>query len=164
MNPVEIKANGDAPLGSFGFNVPSLLGVAYTAPYFHDGSAATLTDVFERHGLGGAPGTMALVFLVVMPSSRSLPCFTSETAFTTIAGVTAFSDPTSSSFPQIQPQPCPRFQPRTAGSCAMSTLVSKTARLPEVRQANAIAGNSILLRLMFIVFLSSATNPGGRHF
>jgi YVTN family beta-propeller protein len=57
--PFEIKANGDPPLGSFGFNVPSLLGVAYTAPYFHDGSAATLTDVFERHGLGGAPGTIA---------------------------------------------------------------------------------------------------------
>jgi hypothetical protein len=57
-SPVEIKANGDAPLGSFGFNVPSLLGVAYTAPYFHDGSAATLADVFARHGLGVAPGTI----------------------------------------------------------------------------------------------------------
>ena len=59
MNPFEIKANGDPPLGSFGFNVPSLLGVAYSAPYFHDGSAATLTDVFERHALGVAPATIA---------------------------------------------------------------------------------------------------------
>ena len=57
-NQFEIKANGDPPLGSFGFNVPSLLGVATTAPYFHDGSAATLTDVFERHALGLAPATI----------------------------------------------------------------------------------------------------------
>jgi YVTN family beta-propeller protein len=59
MNPVEIKANGDPPLGNFGFNVPSLLGVASTAPYFHDGSAATLPDVFERHLLGVPPATIA---------------------------------------------------------------------------------------------------------
>jgi hypothetical protein len=42
-----------------GFNVPSLLGVASTAPYFHDGSAATLPDVFERHLLGVPPATIA---------------------------------------------------------------------------------------------------------
>ena len=57
-NQFEIKANGDPPLGSFGFNVPSLLGVATTAPYFHNGSAATLADVFERHALGVAPATI----------------------------------------------------------------------------------------------------------
>ncbi|MGH7343107.1 MAG: hypothetical protein ACREKH_21685, partial [Candidatus Rokuibacteriota bacterium] len=59
MSQFEIKANGDPPLGSFGFNVPSLLGVAYSAPYFHDGSAATLSDVFQRHTLLGGPGTIA---------------------------------------------------------------------------------------------------------
>jgi DNA-binding beta-propeller fold protein YncE len=61
MNQFEIKANGDPPLGSFGFNVPSLLDVAYTAPYFHDGSATALTDVFARHVLGVAPATIASV-------------------------------------------------------------------------------------------------------
>jgi hypothetical protein len=33
--------------------------VASTAPYFHDGSAATLNDVFERHILGVPPATIA---------------------------------------------------------------------------------------------------------
>ena len=52
-NPLEIKANGTRAFGESGFNVPSLLGVKYNAPYFHDGSAATLTDVYKAHRLGG---------------------------------------------------------------------------------------------------------------
>jgi YVTN family beta-propeller protein len=51
-NPIEIRSNGQAPLGGLGFNVPSLLGIAYSAPYFHDGSAQTLEEVFQRHELG----------------------------------------------------------------------------------------------------------------
>lgn len=43
---------GQASLGALGFNVPSLLSIAVQAPYFHDGSAQTLADVFDRHGLG----------------------------------------------------------------------------------------------------------------
>ncbi|NTV62620.1 MAG: c-type cytochrome [Oscillochloris sp.] len=38
--------------------VPSLLGLAQTAPYFHDGSAATLADVvraYERGGMAHGP-------------------------------------------------------------------------------------------------------------
>ena len=31
------------------FDVPSLRGVARTAPYLHDGRAATLEEIFERH-------------------------------------------------------------------------------------------------------------------
>jgi len=31
------------------FDTPSLRGIAFSAPYFHDGSAATLDDVVERH-------------------------------------------------------------------------------------------------------------------
>jgi mono/diheme cytochrome c family protein len=52
-SPIEIRQNGNAPLGAAGFNVPSLLGVAYHAPYFHHGSAQTLEDVFAQHDLGG---------------------------------------------------------------------------------------------------------------
>lgn len=52
-NPIEIRQNGQAPLGVLGFNVPSLLGVASDAPYFHNGSAQTLDEVFVAHGLGG---------------------------------------------------------------------------------------------------------------
>ena len=57
-NPLELRGAGgkigQAALGGAGFNAPSLLGVAHNAPYFHDGSAATLDDVFARHQLGGS--------------------------------------------------------------------------------------------------------------
>jgi hypothetical protein len=56
-NPIEIRgqggAIGQAPLGAAGFNVPSLLGVNYSAPYFHNGSAQTLEDVFAMHLVDG---------------------------------------------------------------------------------------------------------------
>ncbi|HEV7735297.1 MAG TPA: beta-propeller fold lactonase family protein [Candidatus Binatia bacterium] len=56
-NPLEIRSDGTTALGALGYNVPSLLGIAHHAPYFHDGSAPTLTDVFAAHALGG--GTIA---------------------------------------------------------------------------------------------------------
>jgi len=37
------------------FRTPSLRNVALTAPYFHDGSAATLLDVVEFYNRGGKP-------------------------------------------------------------------------------------------------------------
>ena len=52
-NKLEIKANGQRALGESGFNVPSLLGVKYNAPHFHDGSAATLNEVYGKHLLEG---------------------------------------------------------------------------------------------------------------
>jgi cytochrome c peroxidase len=36
--------------------VPALRGLAHTAPYFHDGSAATLADVVAHYARGGQPG------------------------------------------------------------------------------------------------------------
>jgi YVTN family beta-propeller protein len=59
-NPLEIRgagAAGTTALGGLGFNVPSLLGTAYHAPYLHNGAAQTLEDVFPLHGLGD--GTIA---------------------------------------------------------------------------------------------------------
>jgi cytochrome c peroxidase len=50
---IEIKQNGTAPLGTLGFNVPSLLGVGTNAPYFHDGAAQTLEASFLPHTLPG---------------------------------------------------------------------------------------------------------------
>ncbi|MEE2733568.1 MAG: beta-propeller fold lactonase family protein [Pseudomonadota bacterium] len=50
------STQGFAALGGAGFNAPSLLGVAYHAPYFHDGSAETLDEVFNRHRLPDAGG------------------------------------------------------------------------------------------------------------
>jgi len=54
-DPQEIRgagAAGTTALGGLGFNVPSLLGTAYHAPYLHNGAAQTLEDVFPRHALG----------------------------------------------------------------------------------------------------------------
>ena len=57
-SPIEIRGaaavagqttQGFAPFGAGGFNSPSLLGVAYSGPYFHDGSAA------DAGGRGRAP-------------------------------------------------------------------------------------------------------------
>jgi hypothetical protein len=45
-DPLEKKSDGTRAQGALGFNVPSLLGVGTTAPYFHHGAAATLEDVF----------------------------------------------------------------------------------------------------------------------
>ncbi|KJV05842.1 c-type cytochrome [Methylocucumis oryzae] len=56
-NEGEIKANGTTAFGGDGFNVPSLLGVRYHAPYFHNGSAKQLADVFDAHKLNS--GTIA---------------------------------------------------------------------------------------------------------
>jgi YVTN family beta-propeller protein len=59
-NPLEIRGTGgkigQTAAGALGFNTPSLLGVAENAPYFHDGSAATLDDVFARHELPAVGG------------------------------------------------------------------------------------------------------------
>lgn len=56
-NRIEIRgagaAIGQGPLGAAGFNVPSLLGVNSSAPYFHDGQAQTLDEVFAKHLLPG---------------------------------------------------------------------------------------------------------------
>ena len=43
-------------LGGLGFNVPSLLSIAYHAPYLHDGAAQTLQAVFPLHQLPQFPG------------------------------------------------------------------------------------------------------------
>ena len=60
QSPIEIRSNpanaavdGRGALGVQGFNVPSLLGVNSSAPYFHNGQAQTLDDVFAQHKLPG---------------------------------------------------------------------------------------------------------------
>ncbi len=53
--PPTFTANGrydvglDDAVGNRRFNPPSLRGVEYREPYFHDGRAATLEDVFLEH-------------------------------------------------------------------------------------------------------------------
>jgi YVTN family beta-propeller protein len=55
-NPIEIRGQavpGQIALGTLGFNVPSLLSTNYHAPYFHNGAAQTLEEVFAQHQLPG---------------------------------------------------------------------------------------------------------------
>jgi YVTN family beta-propeller protein len=69
-NPLELRGaaavagqstQGFSAFGGLGFNSPSLLGVAYSAPYLHDGSALTLEQVMARHLLArGLPIAQAL--------------------------------------------------------------------------------------------------------
>ncbi|MBX3061877.1 MAG: beta-propeller fold lactonase family protein [Anaerolineae bacterium] len=61
----EVRANGNPPLGADGFVPPSLLGVFSTPPYFHNGSAASLDEVFSDKfavhrsvGTGGIDGLL----------------------------------------------------------------------------------------------------------
>ena len=49
---------GFPSFGLSGFNSPSLLGVAYSGPYLHDGSAHTLEAVVARHTVGAANTTI----------------------------------------------------------------------------------------------------------
>lgn len=81
-NPIEIRQNGAAPFGVLGFNSPSLLGVGHNAPYFHNGGAQTLPQVFAAHGLPGG-GTIesaipladrdALILFLISIDGRTQP-------------------------------------------------------------------------------------------
>jgi YVTN family beta-propeller protein len=53
-DPIEIRSTGQGALGALGFNVPSLLGVAYHPPFFHHGAAATLEEAFDLHALNAS--------------------------------------------------------------------------------------------------------------
>lgn len=59
-DPREIRGaglQGFTAVGGLGFNVPSLLGSGYHAPYLHNGAAQNLNDVFPLYNLNG--GTIA---------------------------------------------------------------------------------------------------------
>ena len=90
-SPLEIRGaganQGKLGLGAAGFNVPSLLGVAYTAPYLHDGSAATLDALFAAHQLVGTTSIadvlnateQAEVKALLQSIDATTPTFTSAT-------------------------------------------------------------------------------------
>jgi cytochrome c peroxidase len=51
LNPADIR-------GEEGFDIPSLLNVGLTAPYFHDGSAQSLQELLATgHPAPGTPAT-----------------------------------------------------------------------------------------------------------
>ncbi len=62
-NPFEKKSDGTRAQGALGFNPPSLLGLAGSAPYLHHGAAPTLEALFTpryaRHHQAGRAGFLA---------------------------------------------------------------------------------------------------------
>jgi YVTN family beta-propeller protein len=86
-SPLEIRNNGNAALGARGFKPVSLQGLGHSAPYLHDGSAATLDEVFAKHQLlGGATiaGTLSAqqladLELLLNAIDGTTPTFVSDT-------------------------------------------------------------------------------------
>jgi hypothetical protein len=66
---VQQTTQGYPSYGTQGYNVPSLLGLAYSAPYLHDGSAATLEDVLARHTIQ-TPGGPKTIDTALTPTER----------------------------------------------------------------------------------------------
>ncbi|MEQ9501398.1 MAG: Ig-like domain-containing protein [Deltaproteobacteria bacterium] len=64
------------PLAGVGFDTPTLRGVFATAPYFHDGSAATLDDVLDQHGDVAARDDLRAYLLALDGTSLApdVPC------------------------------------------------------------------------------------------
>jgi YVTN family beta-propeller protein len=75
-NPLEIRGQGAAAgqlaLGGLGFNVPSLLSIAYHAPYLHDGAAQTIPQVFTLHKL---PNGKTIANTLTPPQQAQLTTF-----------------------------------------------------------------------------------------
>jgi YVTN family beta-propeller protein len=85
-NPLEIRQNGVTALGARGFKAISLNGIGHAAPYFHDGSALTLDDVFAKHTLPGGgtiattlPGDVADLKTLLNAIDGGTPTFESDT-------------------------------------------------------------------------------------
>ena len=55
------------PSMKYAFKTPGLRDVAYRAPYFHDGSAATLNDVIELYDQGGAEYMRDMPNIAIVP-------------------------------------------------------------------------------------------------
>jgi YVTN family beta-propeller protein len=85
-NPLEIRNNANTALGARGFKAASLNGIAHSAPYFHDGSAQTLDDVFAKHLLPGGgtiasrlPGDLTDLKTLLSSIDGGTPTFVSDT-------------------------------------------------------------------------------------
>jgi cytochrome c peroxidase len=63
----DVGTGGDSPDGAF--DVPSLRWLWLSAPYFHDGRAQTLLDVFTL------PGTHQLIYNVPMEDIHALTAY-----------------------------------------------------------------------------------------
>jgi cytochrome c peroxidase len=64
-NDVAVAADDGSTRSACAFDTPSLRGIADTAPYLHDGSAATLQEVFLL-----APGMVGKAATELSPDER----------------------------------------------------------------------------------------------
>jgi YVTN family beta-propeller protein len=55
----KLHSVGTESTGEAEFDTPALLRISTTAPYLHDGRAATLEEVFTKHNVGGLHGRAA---------------------------------------------------------------------------------------------------------
>jgi cytochrome c peroxidase len=69
-NPADVGQRVNA-LGANGFNIPSLLGVASSAPYYHNGLAASLEEVLNGAFDGNGTGPVITVHRVAGEADRA---------------------------------------------------------------------------------------------
>ena len=70
VNPADVGAR-IAALGANGFNIPSLLGVGTSAPYYHDGIAPTLDAALNGSADGFGASTLRTIHRVVDAAQRA---------------------------------------------------------------------------------------------
>jgi hypothetical protein len=70
VNPADVGARIVA-LGANGFNVPSLIGVGTSAPYYHDGIAPTLDAVLNGSADGLGASTLRTIHRVLDANDRA---------------------------------------------------------------------------------------------
>jgi len=70
VNPADVGARIVA-LGANGFNIPSLIGVGTSAPYYHDGIAPTLDAVLNGSADGFGASTLRTIHRVVDAAQRA---------------------------------------------------------------------------------------------
>jgi len=123
-------------MGSNGFNIPSLLNVHQTAPYFHSGTALTLEQVLDgsqdqfvggtRHHFVDIPEyrDQIIAFLNTIESAVTPPAVTTSPSDQTVCpGATAmFSAAASGS-----PAPIPQWQLSTNGGSTFANIVGATS-------------------------------------
>jgi cytochrome c peroxidase len=103
------------------FRAPSLRNVAVTAPYMHDGSVATLSDVLDNYANGGrfpdAPGKDPLVLGFTLTPAEKADVITFLHSLTDEGFLSdpRFADPWPDGHParatRTMPLPKPRMTP-----------------------------------------------------
>lgn len=148
----EVRFNGAdisqaiAPLGANGFNIPSLLSVTETAPYFYNGLAQTLDEVFNGTQDNTGSGVRHHFVTNATDRTRLIAFLRSIDATTPIFPVNSapnISDITSQTTPESTPTPAIPFFVADAETAAGSLVVTATSsNLTLVPNANIVLGGT----------------------